>query len=60
MLLGIAQRIASDSGLRSMSVIVADTNSGARRLYKRQGYRETASAPCVKEGWDTATETGFF
>ncbi|MEM8958630.1 MAG: GNAT family N-acetyltransferase [Pseudomonadota bacterium] len=55
-LLGIAERIAAEAGLDRASVIVADTNLGARRLYERQGYRETAATPCVKDGWDTATE----
>lgn len=52
-LLDIAERIARDAGLGEMSVIVADTNAGARRLYERHGYRELAARPCEKEGWDT-------
>ena len=55
-LLGIAERIAAEAGLDRASVIVADSNLGARRLYERQGYRETAATPCDKDGWDTATE----
>lgn len=39
-----------------MSVIVADNNAGARRLYERFGYEEVATVPCVKEGWETETE----
>ena len=34
-----------------MSVIVADANQGARRLYERCGYRRRAQRPMVKEGW---------
>ena len=34
-----------------MSVIVANTNLGARRLYERHGYAETASREMVKESW---------
>jgi RimJ/RimL family protein N-acetyltransferase len=34
-----------------MSVIVSDANAGARRLYERCGYRETATRAMVKEGW---------
>lgn len=52
-LLDFAEQIARDAGLTQMSVIVADTNSGARRLYARHGYRELASRPCIREGWDT-------
>lgn len=55
-LLDLADDIAISEGLHRMSVIVASNNDGARRLYERKGYRETASAPCVKEGWETDTE----
>jgi hypothetical protein len=34
-----------------MSIIVADTNTGARRLYERCGYREVARRRMVKDGW---------
>ncbi len=34
-----------------MSLIVSDANTGARRLYERQGYVEQDSKPMVKEGW---------
>jgi hypothetical protein len=34
-----------------MSVIVSDTNAGARRLYERRGYRVAATRTKVKEGW---------
>jgi ribosomal protein S18 acetylase RimI-like enzyme len=54
-LLGLAERIAAAEGLGRMSVIVADDNAGARRLYERQGYAEAARRPCVREGWETAT-----
>lgn len=55
-LLALAEEIARDAGLKRMSLLVADDNVAAQRLYERVGYRETASAPCVKEGWDTKTE----
>jgi ribosomal protein S18 acetylase RimI-like enzyme len=55
-LLALAVRIAAAEGLPRMSVIVADDNAGARRLYERHGYRETARRPCVRESWETATE----
>ena len=55
-LLNLAEEIARADGFRRMSVIVADENEGARRLYERAGYVERAKAPCVKDGWDTTTE----
>jgi ribosomal protein S18 acetylase RimI-like enzyme len=54
-LLDLADRIGRDAGLAGMSVIVADTNTGARRLYERKGYSETARRPCVRDGWETPT-----
>jgi ribosomal protein S18 acetylase RimI-like enzyme len=50
-LLGLAEQLARETGRRGLSIIVADTNFGARRLYQRCGYRERASRPMVKEGW---------
>ena len=55
-LLDVADEIAGADGLHRMSVIVADNNIGARRLYERKGYTELASAPCVKEHWETETK----
>lgn len=55
-LLDLAEQIAQEEALCRMSVIVADTNTGARRLYERHGYKEAATLPCVKEGWATDTE----
>lgn len=56
LLLKTAERIGEAEGLQRMSVIVADNNTGARRLYERHGYTETATRPCVREGWVTDTE----
>lgn len=50
-LLRLADRLAVAHGRRGTSVIVADANSGARRLYERCGYTETATRPMVKEAW---------
>ncbi|MDJ0945203.1 MAG: GNAT family N-acetyltransferase [Kiloniellales bacterium] len=50
-LLAQAEKIAAASGRRGLSIIVADANRGARRLYERRGYRETARRPMVKEAW---------
>jgi len=56
-LLNLAEDFARSAGLRRMSVIVANGNAGARRLYERKGYREAARRPCVPGGWETsATE----
>ena len=50
-LLSIAEAIARDAGRRGLSIIVADTNAGARRLYERSGFREQARRPMVKAQW---------
>lgn len=50
-LLGLAEQIARDGGQVGMSLIVADKNVGARRLYARCGYDEVASRPIVKDDW---------
>jgi ribosomal protein S18 acetylase RimI-like enzyme len=50
-LLRLADETGRKLGSRGLSLIVADANAGARRLYARNGYRETATRPMVKEGW---------
>lgn len=55
-LLKQAEQIAILAALSRMSVIVANNNLGARRLYERHGYEEIVTLPCVKEGWKTDTE----
>lgn len=50
-LLGVAAGFAADAGKKALSIIVADTNTGARRLYERTGYCEVAKRRLVKEGW---------
>ncbi|MEX0731757.1 MAG: GNAT family N-acetyltransferase [Aquisalimonadaceae bacterium] len=52
-LMAVAEAIASDLGKRGLSIIVADANTGARRLYEEQGYSERARRPIVKEAWQT-------
>src|SRR5262245_6988883 len=53
-LLAHAETLAEAAGTeKGMSVIVADNNIGARRLYERTGYRERAKRPMVKEGWQS-------
>jgi len=53
-LLALADRIAADLGSSGLSIIVSDANAGARRLYERRGYREAATRPMVKDGWENA------
>ena len=36
-----------------MSLIVADNNPDARRLYARTGYEQRARRLMVREGWQT-------
>ncbi|WP_375550854.1 GNAT family N-acetyltransferase [Rhodophyticola porphyridii] len=55
-LLDVADEIARDAGHNKMSVIVADENVDARRLYERKGYSELDEAPCAKDGWETDIE----
>ena len=50
-LLSHADETGRSLGKRGMSVIVSDTNSGARRLYERCGYGAIATRPVIKEGW---------
>jgi len=51
-LLEIAARLAREADRDGLSIIVADSNEGARRLYEQAGFRERAMRPMVKEGWD--------
>ena len=50
-LLSIAEDIAMKLSKRALSIIVADTNTGARRLYERHGYSEVAQRAMVKDDW---------
>lgn len=50
-LLAIAERLARESRREGLSIIVADANAGARRLYERVGYTERASRRMVKDDW---------
>jgi ribosomal protein S18 acetylase RimI-like enzyme len=55
-LLEEAHTIARSLGKRGVSLIVADGNQGARRLYERSGFRERASRLMIKEGWSSESE----
>jgi ribosomal protein S18 acetylase RimI-like enzyme len=50
-LLGLADGFAKSAGNAGLSLIVSDTNLGARRLYESCGYRELAHRKMVKEQW---------
>lgn len=50
-LLALAEAEARAAGRRGLSLIVADANTGARRLYARRGFREAARRRMVKDGW---------
>jgi len=55
-LLELAERIGRAAGARGMSVIVADRNEGARRLYEQHGYKEAAKRAMVKNGWSVESD----
>ena len=50
-LLGVADRMAVEAQKKGLSIIVSDTNTGARRLYESNGYREAGRRTMVKEDW---------
>jgi ribosomal protein S18 acetylase RimI-like enzyme len=58
-LIALAEETARKAGKRGMSLIVADKNSGALRLYERHGYTRRASRKMVIEDWDTENEAGL-
>lgn len=49
-LLDFAERYRGPNG---MSLIVADNNTGAKKLYERCGYAEAARRRMVKKGWQS-------
>jgi ribosomal protein S18 acetylase RimI-like enzyme len=50
-LLALADRLAGSAGKRCLSLIISDTNLGARRLYESCGYHEIGQRKMVKEQW---------
>ena len=50
-LLKVADDLARQSRCNGLSLIVVDSNTGARRLYERSGYEELAQRPMIKENW---------
>lgn len=54
-LLALAEDLAREAGLAGLSIIVAGSNAGARRLYESTGYAEAARRGIVKEDWACAS-----
>jgi ribosomal protein S18 acetylase RimI-like enzyme len=59
---GVARLLLAEAGARGadargISLIVADRNAPARRLYAACGFREVAEAPMVKENWRSDSDT---
>jgi ribosomal protein S18 acetylase RimI-like enzyme len=50
-LLGLAEAQVAGAGSRGLSIIVADTNVAARRLYEGRGYKAVDDRVIVKEDW---------
>ncbi len=55
-LLSIAEQLAADTARSGLSIIVSDANHGARRLYERCGYTQTAQRAMVKDDWENPGE----
>ena len=51
-LLRIAEMLARDAQCAGLSLVVSDGNTGALRLYERNGYVEHATRSIVKEKWE--------
>jgi ribosomal protein S18 acetylase RimI-like enzyme len=51
-LMHLAERLRQASGANRTSLLVADTNTGARRLYERFGFREKARRPMAIGDWE--------
>jgi ribosomal protein S18 acetylase RimI-like enzyme len=58
-LLTLAESIGASAGKRGLSLIVANSNHDARRLYLGRGFREVATRPMVKEGWQSPGSTDW-
>ncbi|MEO0820145.1 MAG: GNAT family N-acetyltransferase [Pseudomonadota bacterium] len=52
-LLALAEELARAEGCAELSIIVADNNTGAERLYRRTGYVERARRAMVKGDWQS-------
>ncbi|MGF1446502.1 MAG: GNAT family N-acetyltransferase [Pikeienuella sp.] len=56
-LLALADARAQASGVRRLSIIVADDNHAARRLYARHGFCQIDHRCACTEGWETETRS---
>lgn len=57
---GVGSRLLAEAeragrGTRGLSLVVADRNHAARRLYEAWGFAEEAQAPMVKDGWESGS-----
>lgn len=52
-LIGVAAQLAWAARCRAVSLVVADANLAARRLYAACGFHEAARRPVVKNGWSS-------
>ncbi len=52
-LLKLAEKIAISDHLIGLSLIVADGNTGARKLYERSGFSEKDRRAIIRENWAT-------
>ena len=57
---GVASRLLAEAerwgrGARGLSLIVADRNHRARRLYEAFGFKEAGREAMVKEGWQSSS-----
>jgi ribosomal protein S18 acetylase RimI-like enzyme len=50
-LLAEADKLAASADAGGLSLITSDANTGARRLYERNGFCEAARRKMVKQGW---------
>jgi ribosomal protein S18 acetylase RimI-like enzyme len=55
-LLAEAEKCANRAGCKGLSIIVADGNPDALRLYQRAGYGELARRQMIKESWQNPGE----
>ncbi|MEM7464227.1 MAG: GNAT family N-acetyltransferase, partial [Pseudomonadota bacterium] len=52
-LLKLAEIIAISENLIGLSLIVADGNKGAHKLYEKFGFTEKSRRPIIRENWAT-------
>ena len=55
-LIDLAGEVAAARGITGLSIVVADMNLRARRLYAAKGFEELARRPVVRDGWQGQAE----